>query len=394
MPVFQVQTGNLYVFTTGPTGALGPTGLAGSTGYTGPTGLPGAASNTGSTGPTGYTGNSGPTGVQGSATNTGATGPTGPQGAQGIQGATGNTGPAGSQGIQGTTGPTGYTGLQGSQGIQGLTGPTGSAGSQGNIGNTGPTGPTGTAGSATNTGATGPTGTLTGPTGPTGATGSALTGPTGAGGVASGGIIPNYTAGRYYTALAQAHVANNAVGGTGTITWMPFVAPVTFTIDHLVMFIANAQGTSTNYFNGAVYNSDGASVSGLYGAPGTIAAVGGGINGTSATAGQATALGTPLQFQQGKVYWMAAQYTDNIMKYSTCNTNALNTSVHGYVQGTTGPATLLAGGANVVVTGYSKGGGTVQTSANAPTFPTGCTGFSEAATSIVAIMGFQVSSVP
>jgi hypothetical protein len=217
---------------TGPTGATGPTGIAGligTTGLTGPTGIPGLIGSTGATGPTGATGLVGATGIPGA----GATGPSG------LIGPSGSTGPVGltqlapitiwttgqnyiigppasfvsingssyqclvnhtsgvfatdlaalkwgiiaSVGSTGLTGATGVIGATGpGVGATGATGATGSTGPSGLIGATGPgvgaTGPSGLIGPTGTTGPIGPSGFgLTGATGPTGLTGS--TGPTG-----------------------------------------------------------------------------------------------------------------------------------------------------------------------------------------------------------------------
>lgn len=151
----------------GPTGAIGPTGVAGPigpigvTGPTGQQGIPGSATNTGATGAkgepgaafnTGATGPAGPIGLPGSATNTGATGPIGPTGytgQQGIPGTAVNTGATGPVGPTGEIGPTGVNGIPGTAVNTGATGPTGPIGF---------TGPQGVPGTATNTGATGPAG--------------------------------------------------------------------------------------------------------------------------------------------------------------------------------------------------------------------------------------------
>ena len=142
--------------TGGPTGSIGPTGVASTVG--GPTGIQGLPGATGPIGP------QGPIGLTGSQGVIGILGPTGPIGLTGSQGVIGAQGIQGVIGLQGAVGLTGSQGIQGVQGIAGIQGPQGTTGLQGPIGPTGPTGPQGPQGT------TGPTG-LTGTAGPIGLTG-------------------------------------------------------------------------------------------------------------------------------------------------------------------------------------------------------------------------------
>ena len=177
----------------GPQGAQGAQGSQGITGAQGAQGAQGAASAVagpqGIQGPQGPQGPQGLTGAQGAASTvpgatvqgpTGAQGPQGPQGigTTGAQGAQGPLGPQGIQGIQGPQGPQGPQGLTGAQGAAStVQGPTGAQGAQGPAGATvqGPTGAQGAQGAAgaSVTGAQGAAGaSVTGAQGAQGATGA------------------------------------------------------------------------------------------------------------------------------------------------------------------------------------------------------------------------------
>ena len=172
LPTQSAGVAGYVLSTSGATGVLSWSALAGPQGAQGATGAQGAQGVTGAQGPQGAQG------AQGAASTV-----PGPQGAQGIQGPQGITGAQGIQGpaIQGPMGPQGIQGIQGPQGPGGLTGPQGPQGPQGPIGDTGPQGPQGPQGPKGDTGAQGPAGaTVQGPQGPQGPAGATVQGPAGA----------------------------------------------------------------------------------------------------------------------------------------------------------------------------------------------------------------------
>jgi Collagen triple helix repeat (20 copies) len=268
MPVQRIWLVPMPQRVVGPTGPTGATGVTGFTGYTGSTG------STGPTGSTGFTGNTGSTGLPGSAVNTGATGNTGP---------TGPTGAVGGQGIQGVTGPTGYTGNTGNTGntgAQGAASNTGATGYTGNTGPTGPIGPTGPQGTAVNTGATGPTGN------------SGV-------GTKSFAAFQGATAGAWYS-ISDVATAGGTTLTIGTMYFVPWVAPDTFTIDQLGTFVfAASAGT---HFAMTMYGSaaDGLPTGGELTATAATMSTASGAGATGGNFG-----GNNIQVTKGTLYYFA-----------------------------------------------------------------------------------------
>jgi hypothetical protein len=324
----------------------------------GPTGPPGFSTLTGATGATGYTGY---TGLQGAASV--------------VPGPTGNTGSTGSTGSNGLTGGTGSTGATGATGA-GSTGSTGSNGSTGVTGSTGATGATGAAGAATNTGATGPTGT----NGTAGSTGS--TGPTGggAGGVMTFAAWPGATAGNWY--LSGAGDTNGDFDTTvQQIYAYPWVAPQTFTIDKLGVWVRDT-GSSQN-FQLAIY------ASGADGFPtGAALASTGNLSATSSGAVNAS-LSSNVQVQAGTVYWFCIIGSANGIGVQAWHQAYAALAM---IFGAASMSNLITGNGNTVA-GLSVGG---QTFGTWPTFSSSTSWTVNAVSggNAMPVIAFHVDTIP
>ena len=217
LPAQSAGTDGYVLSSSGATGTLYWSALAGPQGPTGPTGPTGISGTNGSQGPTGPTGQPG--------TSSTVPGPTGPTGAPStVPGATvqGPTGPTGQTGAPSTVqGPTGPTGNNGNNGAQGPTGPTGNQGNASTVaGPTGPTGPAGPAGPNGTNGAAGTNGTngATGPTGPTGPQGP----------------------GANQTLNTSSAVSFASVTASGNMTAADFIIPSDVTLKNVIENIPNA----------------------------------------------------------------------------------------------------------------------------------------------------------
>jgi hypothetical protein len=227
---------------------------------------------------------------------------------------------------------------------------------QGSGGNTGPTGAIGAAGNAGNTGPTGTTGL------------SAVTGPTGG----QFFSLPNYTAGSYYNAMGSIfdlspNVTVGNTGATGIILLTPFSVAKTFTVDLLGANITVGGQGGTSFWNIGLYSNTASNL------PGTLLAICGGSNSTNA-ATSFLPLGTNYQFTPG-IYWMAFQQGDSIsLRFGGLISSASAVSMFSSCLGfnfTGGAGILHASSQN---TGWACTGPTGQTTANAPTMPTGMGG--------------------
>lgn len=263
---------NNLIINGSSSGARGPTGATGATGPNGGTGV-GATGDTGARGATGATGDPGLTGtlgVRGATGDPGATGATGANGALGAVGAVGATGLTGANGATGATGITGVTGVIGVTGATGATGSTGATGPTG-INGTGPTGPTGATG-------------VTGPTGPTGATG--LTGPDAGSDASSNSWTPTLT-------VIRGISGTPTVNGSGNYVQIQNSIYCSFNCS-IPNLIANTGVILTFSLP-----------PGFPHAPGTSAAVGGGVasefNGAGATGPLVTTSGSGVSFRQNVV---------------------------------------------------------------------------------------------